>query len=148
MTYVGRVTLYSPVLYSLIVGFSEHVRFVQRLPDLSWPGCFDFTVSPQKWQTHEIEGFFFYEFYTLAFWHLHNTWLHTHNTARKTHALHKPSDYWTKNSHVGVNLTVTLNWKSLYFVIYDLWGFFFFKCWCIIPFKLNLYWILTHQNSK
>jgi hypothetical protein len=49
-----------------------------------------------------------YEFYTLAFWHLYK-WPHTQNTARKTHTLHKPSDHCTENSHMGVNLTVTLN---------------------------------------
>jgi hypothetical protein len=48
---------YNHSLYSLIVGFTEHVRFVQRIPDLSWPGSFDFngmhnkqfTVPPRKW---------------------------------------------------------------------------------------------------
>jgi hypothetical protein len=52
-----------------------------------------------------------YEIYTLAFWHLHNTWPHTHNTARKIHTLHKPSDHCTENSHVGVKPTVTLYGK-------------------------------------
>jgi hypothetical protein len=47
---------YNHSLYSFIVGFTGHVRFVQRLPDLSWPGSFDFigmhikqfTVPPQN----------------------------------------------------------------------------------------------------
>jgi hypothetical protein len=48
---------YSRFLYSLTVGFTKYMRYVQRLPDLSWPGCFDFngkhikqsTIPPQKW---------------------------------------------------------------------------------------------------
>jgi hypothetical protein len=42
-----------------------------------------------------------YQFYTLAFWHLHYMWPHTHNNACKTHMFHKPRDHCTENPQVS-----------------------------------------------
>jgi hypothetical protein len=108
----------------------------QLVSQCMWDSCNDYLISPDpvvlilmdcmhikqitlppKSGTDQWDWRVVYEFYTLAFWHLHNIWPHTHNTAWKTHTLHKPIDHCTKNSHVGVKLTVTLKGKSLFLKI-------------------------------
>jgi hypothetical protein len=91
--------MYSRSLYSLTVGFTEHVRFMQRLPDLSWPGCFDYQTVYRTTQsgTDQWDWRVVYEFYTLAFRH-HNTWPHTQNSHART-----------------INLTITARKIHMYF---------------------------------